>query len=182
MEFEVIKNTELRKVNPSKLTFTEEFRAEFEQVWNAVKDGHHLDKVRISFKDKTAKNKWLKLARAYGDVKGVHVGVADVEETKDTGTLHIRMEDAKKREVRIADREMRNKKLAEYKALGGEVKRGRNTALSDEELDKEIKRLTAEKAKRDAEKPKEETPKAATHTGTPKRPSVPPMPGPARKA
>lgn len=184
MKFEVIKQAEVRKVDPSKLTFTDEFVAGFNEVWNAVKEGHHLDKIRIPFENKAEKNKWAKLAKAYGEMKGIHVGVADVADTKDTTTLHIRMENAKKRDVRIAERDARNKKLEEFKALGGEVKRGRNNAMSDEELDKEIKRLQAEKAKRDADKPQEtpkaETPKADAQS-MPKRPTVPPVPGPNHK-
>lgn len=177
LKFEISKHEDAKKEAAKagpKYKYTEEFIVEFTDLWEALKAGHHLDKANVTFDSVDAKNKWFRMAKAYGAQNGVNVSVADVEDTKNTPRLHVRMEDAKKREVRLAEMAKRAKLIQELKDLGGEVKRG--AAAKDWDVEAEIKRLKA-KAAKDAPKAPE-TPKGDTA----KRPSVPPVPGmPAKR-
>jgi RNAse (barnase) inhibitor barstar len=184
MEFTVIKHAEVRKESRKSghpnYTFTPEFIKDFDQLWDALKDGHYLDKLSLKFSTVSERNKFLRYAKAYGDTRGIFVSNTDVEETKDTPRLNIRMELADAREKRIQERNARRALIEEYKALGGDpsnIKRGR-LAAGEKEFDVEaaVKKLRAEKANKEKEKGQ------ATAPQTHKHPSVPPVPGPQGNA
>lgn len=166
MEFTVIKHAEVRKEAAKKAPsydFTPEFIANFDQLWGALKDGHYLDKLSIKFATKEERNKFLRYAKAYGDTKGIFVSNTDVEETKDTPRLNIRMELADAREKRIKERNERNALIAEYKKLGGNpdhVKRG-TTAPKDFDLTKEVQKLRAKAGAPQGNQPQAPAKKAA---------------------
>lgn len=160
MEFTVIKH-ETSTSGPRKTPtykYTEEFISNFNQLWEALKGEHYLTKLSIKFATKEERNKFLRYAKAYGETKGISVSNADVEETKDTPRLNIRMELTTTKVKRAEERKARAELIAEYKKLGGNpdyVKRGTSAPEGfnlKTEVDK-LRKAAEDKAKAPQGKP-----------------------------